>query len=85
MERFLNALSNLWQTFMEYNKQFDGTLFIVLVFLIIWKMLGMLESNKMSDEAVKILLEYSSVFSHILSTIAGALFMKLAMDANNGK
>lgn len=82
MKTLLDGLARFWAAFMEYNRAFDGTLFIILIFLTLWKMLGMLGSEGISQEALTVLDKLTTVFQHILSGIAGALFMKAAMEHN---
>ena len=84
MIRFFEGLSKFWATFMEYNKALDTTLFIVLTFWTLNKILNLLQNGKLTDDATQILTDYASLFSHVLSAIVGALFMKAAMDSKNG-
>ena len=84
MSKIVEGVAKFWQSFMLFNKQFDSTLFIILTFWTLWKMLDMLGSGEVTNvDAVKVITDYTSVFSHIFSAIVGALFMKAAMNESS--
>lgn len=85
MSRVMGGFARFWEAFMSFNKQFDSTLFICLTFYTLWRIMDILESGKLQGDSLKVITDYAGVFSHILSAIVGALFMKAAMNESSNK